>query len=330
MKRNRILAILMAMSMLLLAACGGGKAGGDAADTQGGQGSSATAQGAGGGDYTIAYITQTVTNQYWDTVVKGFEAQCKELGVKYITYDSNADAGTQLTQIEDCISMGVDAILLSPIDDESASAMIDMVKQAGIPIFIVDIGAKDEVDCVIISDNYGAGRLLGEYAYEKRGDDLKTVVISTPPGVLLTEQRRTGYTDFFDEKKLPYDMLTLKLNYDRADVLKMAEDSITTFKDMNTVFAPNDDAAMGVIEALKAAGLSDVDVYGFDATDEGLAAIEAGTLTATIAQQPYLFGVEAVNEALKCIKGEDYKKNVDMPCLVISKENLEEYRASLK
>ena len=110
----------------------------------------------------------------------------------------------------------------------------------------------------------------------------------------------------------------------------MAEDSITTFKDMNTVFAPNDDAAMGVIEALKAAGLTDVDVYGFDATDEGLAAIEAGTLTATIAQQPYLFGVEAVNEALKCIKGEDFKKNVDMPCLVINKDNLEEYRASLK
>lgn len=328
MKRNRILAILMAMSMLLLAACGGGKTGDapDAADPQSEAGASAE----GSGEYTIAYITQTVTNQYWDTVVKGFEAQCKELGVKYITYDSNADAGTQLTQIEDCISMGVDAILLSPIDDESASAMIDMVKEAGIPIFIVDIGAKDEVDCVIISDNYGAGKMLGEYAYEKRGDDLKTVVISTPPGVLLTEQRRTGYTDFFDEKKLPYDMLTLKLNYDRADVLKMAEDSITTFKDMNTVFAPNDDAAMGVIEALKAAGLTDVDVYGFDATDEGLAAIEAGTLTATIAQQPYLFGVEAVNEALKCIKGEDFKKNVDMPCLVINKDNLEEYRASLK
>lgn len=317
MKLFRLTAICLALGMLFTG-CG---------DTKGNKTGSASADGFGSDDtFTLAYITHTVTNQYWDFVVKGFETQCKEEGVEFITFDSNSDAGTQLTQIEDCISMGVDAVLLSPLDDESAASMIQMTKDAGIPIFIVDIGSSEDVNCVTISDNYGAGRMLGEYAYELHGDDLKPLVIETPPGVVITEERKQGYIDFFKEKGIEYETLTLKLNYDRADVLKLAEDSITAFQDMNAIFTPNDDAAMGVIEALRAAGIENVDVYGFDATDEGLAAIEAGTLTATIAQQPYMFGTETVKEALKCLRGEDYSDHLDMPCVLVNKDNVAEHK----
>lgn len=315
MKHMRLFAALLSLCMLLTACSSSGgeqtaENGGTEEDT-----------------LTLAYITHTVTNQYWDYVVQGFEDQCEAEGVEYITFDSNSDAGTQLTQIEDCISMGVDAVLLSPLDDESAASMIQMVKDADIPIFIVDIGSTEDVNCVTISDNYGAGRMLGEYAYERHGEDLKPVVISTPPGVVITEERKNGYTDYFEEMGIEYDTLTLRMNYDRADVLKLAEDSITAFQDMNAVFTPNDDAAMGVIEALRAAGIENVDVYGFDATDEGIAAIEAGTLTATIAQQPYMFGTETVKEAVKCLRGEEYTSKLDMPCVLVNADNVAEYQS---
>lgn len=328
MKRMKLIAATLTFC-LLMTACGNSKtdtAGKDTADTP--EAAAETSEPDAGGSkdgLSLAYITHTVTNQYWDFVVKGFEAQCKEEGVEFITFDSNSDAGTQLTQVEDCISMGVDAVLLSPLDDESAASMIQMLKEAGIPIFIVDIGSKEDVNCITISDNYGAGRMLGEDAFERHGEDLKPVVISTPPGVAITEERKNGYTDFFDENGITYDTLTLKMNYDRADVLKLAEDSITAFQDMNAVFTPNDDAAMGVIEALKNAGVTNVDVYGFDATDEGITAIEQGTLTATIAQQPYMFGTETVKEALKCLRGETYSEQLDMPCVLVDKDNVAEY-----
>ena len=318
MKLAKLTAIFLVLSMLMTACGGSGGGAGKTAENVEPEPSEDV--------LTLAYITHTVTNQYWDFVVKGFEAQCQEEGVKFITFDSNSDAGTQLTQIEDCISMGVDAVLLSPLDDESAASMIQMTKEANIPIFIVDIGSKEDVNCVTISDNYGAGRLLGEYAFERHGEDLKPVVISTPPGVVITEERKKGYTDFFDEKNIAYDTLTLRMNYDRADVLKLAEDSITVFQDMNAVFTPNDDAAMGVIEALRAAGIEGIDVYGFDATQEGLSAIEAGTLTATIAQQPYMFGTETVKEALKCLRGEDYVHQLDMPCVLVNADNVGEHQ----
>lgn len=335
MKRIHVLGSILLVLCLLMTACGGSGSS-SAAPAEGstppdetsapaasGEASGSTA--ATGEDYTFAYITHTVTNQYWDTVVKGFEAQCAEEGVEAITYDSNADAGTQLTQIEDCISMGVDAILFSPLDDESAAAMVQMVNEAGIPIFIVDIGSKDDVNFVVVSDNYGAGRMLGEHAYEQFGDDMRPVVLATPPGFVIGEQRMAGYTDFFKEKGIEYDELVLKVGYDRDDVLKLMEDSITSVQDLNCAFAPNDDSAMGVIEALKAAELEGVNVYGFDATEEGLAAIETGTLTATIAQQPYLFGTETVKVALQEMRGESYEKNMDMPCALVTKENVSEY-----
>lgn len=333
MKKSRIVALFIVL-VLLLAACAAQtettetSQTGDAADTSEQESANTEDNVVASEDEGIllAYITHTTTNIYWDTVVKGFEAQCQEEGVDYITYDSNADAGIQLTQVEDCISLGVDALLFSPLDDDTSAAIVAMCKEAGIPIFIVDMGTKEDVDFVVLSDNYGAGRMLGEYGYELYGDDLKPVIITTPLGFELGEKRTNGYADFFEEKGIEAVTYTLEMGFDRADVLKFTEDAIAGVPDMNALYAPNDDGAMGAIEALKAAGMIDqVSVFGFDATDEGLAAVEEGTLTATIAQQPYLFGTDSVKAALKYLRGEEYEKNLDMPCALVTSENIGEY-----
>ena len=176
---------------------------------------------------TLAYITHTTTNIYWDTVVSGFEDQCEAEGVEFITYDSGSDAGTQLTQVEDCLSMGVDAVLLSPLDDASSLAMTEMCRDAGVPILIVDIGTVNDVDFVVLSDNYGAGRMLGEHAYTKHSEDLKAVVITTPLGFTIGELRTGGTVDYLKEQDVePLATYTLSMSWDRAECMSAVEDAI--------------------------------------------------------------------------------------------------------
>ena len=86
----------------------------------------------------------------------------------------------------------------------------------------------------------------------------------------------------------------------------------TEQKDIEAVFAHNDEMALGAIEAIQAAG-KDILVLGFDGTKDALDAVKEGKLDGTIAQQPALIGEEAVNAAVKILKGDKVEENISVP-----------------
>ena len=69
------------------------------------------------------------------------------------------------------------------------------------------------------------------------------------------------------------------------------------------VFAHNDEMALGAIEAIDAVG-REIQVVGFDATEDAVAAVQAGRMADTVAQQPELMGRTAVETAMKMMDGE--------------------------
>ncbi|WP_344832841.1 substrate-binding domain-containing protein [Nonomuraea dietziae] len=80
--------------------------------------------------------------------------------------------------------------------------------------------------------------------------------------------------------------------------------------DVTGVFAENDEMALGAIKALGAKAGSAVKVVGFDGTPDGLKAVQAGTLAATVAQQPKVLGQQAIAGAVKAAKGESIQQTV--------------------
>lgn len=62
-------------------------------------------------------------------------------------------------------------------------------------------------------------------------------------------------------------------------------------------------------------------VVGFDATDDAIAAIKAGKMGATIAQQPDLIGKTAVENAVKLIAGEQITSSIPVEVTLITKDN---------
>ena len=83
---------------------------------------------------------------------------------------------------------------------------------------------------------------------------------------------------------------------------------------IKAVFAHNDEMALGAVEAC--AG-KDIVIVGFDATDDALAAVEAGTMAGTIAQQPELMGATAVETAVKLINGETVEKELPVEVTLV-------------
>lgn len=88
--------------------------------------------------------------------------------------------------------------------------------------------------------------------------------------------------------------------------------------DIKAVFAANDEMALGAVEAMSGAG-KNVLVVGFDATDDAIAAVKAGRMAATVAQQPELIGSTAVENAVNLINGVSIPSSIPVEVTLITK-----------
>jgi ribose transport system substrate-binding protein len=116
-------------------------------------------------------------------------------------------------------------------------------------------------------------------------------------------------------------------DWDTAMAQSVMENILTGNPDLKAVFASNDNMALGAVEAIKAAGLSgQILVVGFDANPNAAAAVLAGDMAATVAQNPKNMGAFGVENALKVKHGETIDPVIDTGTVLVTKENAAEYQ----
>ena len=100
--------------------------------------------------------------------------------------------------------------------------------------------------------------------------------------------------------------------------------------DVNVVWAVNAEMGQGAIQAIEQGGFSGkVQVFDFDASSDDLQAIEDGTLTGTVAQYPNIQAETAIQCCLDVLAGEKLDAHTETKSMLVTKENLEEYRTEM-
>ena len=107
-------------------------------------------------------------------------------------------------------------------------------------------------------------------------------------------------------------------NFNRTEGMSVMENMLQADGDIKAVFAANDEMALGAVEAMSGAG-KNVLVVGFDATDDAIAAVKAGRMAATVAQQPELIGSTAVENAVNLINGVSIPSSIHVEVTLITK-----------
>lgn len=107
-------------------------------------------------------------------------------------------------------------------------------------------------------------------------------------------------------------------NFNRTEGMSVMENMLQVDGDIKAVFAANDEMALGAVEAMSGAG-KNVLVVGFDATDDAIAAVKAGRMAATVAQQPELIGSTAVENAVNLINGVSIPSSIPVEVTLITK-----------
>ncbi|MFJ7639700.1 ribose ABC transporter substrate-binding protein RbsB [Peribacillus sp. NPDC097264] len=269
-------------------------------------------------DVKVGVSISTLNNPFFVALKDGIEKEAKAKGMKVSVVDAQDDTAKQISGIEDLILQNVDILLVNPTDSAAISSAVQSANEAGIPVITIDRSSEEgDIETFIASDNVAGGETAAEYLVKQLGEQAKVVELEGVSGASATRERGKGFHNIADEQ---LDVLTSQTaEFDRTKGLNVMENILQGKKDIQAVFAHNDEMALGAVEAIKAAG-KDVIVVGFDGNEDALKAVENGELQATVAQQPVLIGEEAVHAAEKVLKGEKVDSTISVPLKLVTKE----------
>lgn len=253
---------------------------------------------------TIALVVSTLNNPFFVTLKNGAEAKAKALGYNLLVLDSQNDPAKELANVEDVVNKKVKLLLVNPTDSDAVRSAVRSANRAKIPVVTLDRSANGgEVVSHIASDNVAGGRMAGQLVVDMLKGQGAVVELQGLPGASAARDRGKGFHDVVDKAAGIKVVASQPADFDRTKALNVMENILQAQQKIDVVFAHNDEMALGAVKAVQASGRK-IPVVGFDGTDEGVAAINAGTLTASVAQQAGLIGEKGVETADKVLKGE--------------------------
>ena len=284
---------------------------------------------------TIGYSSPNFDDNFQTILRTAAEKHAKSLGHDILIEDAREDVGTQLSQIQNFIASGVDAIMLAAVSAESTPAITEMVKGTGIPLVYinrrpVDIDRLGGTSTYVGSDDYVAGKLEAEAVCKLTGGKGKAVILI---GILTNEAAQSRTKAVKDVVATGacsgIEIIAEQVgDWQRTKGADIVTNWLSSGIRPDIVFANNDEMALGAIQALKGAGISmdDVIVAGVDATPDAIKSMEAGELDVTVFQDAEGQATGGVDAALKMIKGEKLGSYTDIPFIPVTLDNIERFK----
>jgi len=266
----------------------------------------------------VGLVLSTLNNPFFVKLRDGAVKQAKEAGIELIVLDSQNDSAKEMSNVEDLVSQRVAAILINPTDSSAVGAAIKLANREKLPVITLDRGASSgTVVSHIASDNVAGGKLAGQFIAKALGGKGNVVELEGIAGTSAARDRGKGFNEAMTEAKIKV-VARQVADFDRAKGLAVMENILQAQPAVDAVFAHNDEMALGALKAIQGSGRK-IKVIGFDATDDAVAAVKAGTLAATVAQQPALIGSLGIDTVKAVIAGKTVQKNVAVSLQLVTK-----------
>jgi ribose transport system substrate-binding protein len=280
------------------------------------------------GQIRIAYMPPATEFNYYIAIGEGIKAAAAEAGAEVfmLAPQSGADINGQMGMIQDVITQDVDAMILSTHDEAAAAPLVKKAVDAGIAVVIVNSDIANfptPVHGVVGYSQRAGTHKIGDYLLEKLGGKpAKLGVIEGLPGYHSTE-RVGGFLDAVKGKPGIEIVASIPGGWNVEGGNTAGMDLLQAHPDINVVFAANDYMIMGVAQAAKSLGKSDLILLGNDGdTGAGLEPIAAGDVTATVNTTPFVMGQIALQVTLDALNGKFKGGFVETPTTIVDKDSV--------
>ncbi len=324
MKGKRILCLLLA-AVCMLSICACSENTGKAASTD------SAAKNTSEDNYLIGYSPIDMENPYFITLQKSIQEVLDENpGFEMVTEDPGTDSDQQMVQIQNMIDEGIDAIILSPVDEDLVGSALEKLKQAGVKIINVDTKVKefDYVDAYIGSNNYQAGYICGKDLISKCPEGGKVAILEAPT-MNSVNDRIAGFEDALSEAENSFEIVERTDTRGELELaLEQTRSILKDHPDIVAVMCGNDQVAVGAKTAMNLADFSKkVYIYGVDGSPDIKKELKksGNSIVGTAAQSPITLGHDAATTTVKILTGQEYEKEIYEDVFMINADNVDEY-----
>jgi len=281
---------------------------------------------------TVAVIVKATTSEYWQWVFKGAEDAGKQLGVKIDKLGTpKDDASGQIAVLESAAGSKPVAIVISPTIFEALGDPIAAVSDAGIPVIVIDSGAKtDKYASFLTTNNEAGGKAaadaLASCVKERTGKAAgKVGYITAMAGHESLDSRDKGFV----EGMKAYPDITVVgnrvANNEEAEGMSLTADMLTKDPDLVGVFADNAQMGTGAGASVAEQKIGDkFCLVAFDSDAGEVEHLKDGSIYGLIIQDPYMMGFGGVWYGYAAAHGARLPKNVDTGVGTVTKANMDD------
>lgn len=288
-------------------------------------------------DYKIGYIAKNTTNPYMVAQAEGVKKAGEDMGFTAITQaPATADSVEEQVKImEDMIQQDVDVIIVHCADSNGIMPGVRKAQEAGIIVLTIGTPASEDTFLRTGVDYKETGVTIAKAMAEELGGKGNVIILEGPPGAANAIERLEGIKEAFAEYPDIEIVASQTANFKRTEGMSVTENLIQKYTDVQGVIGCNDESALGAVQALKAAGMNDVLVAGFDGSVDATNAVESGDMFMTYNTDPYGSGYIACAYAVNYLNDgtEPEGKFIPFPTAandpLISKDSVADYKENV-
>jgi len=293
--------------------------------------SSPSAEAGAGTTTSATLVISTLNNPFFVSVADGAKAKAKALGAKIDVQNANNADQASLDLSSTALSKKPSVLIIDPVSSASGGSIVSQANSAGVPVVAFDrMPQGGDLKAFIGYDAIQAGKNGAKALGEAVGGKGKVVEIQGIMGTSVAQERSKGFESGIKAFPGISVVATQPAEFDRGKALDVMTNVLQSHRDIVGVYAANDEMAMGVIAALKAAGLSGkVKVVGNDGIADAVKAIKDGSLYATNAESPFALGSEVMGLAGQVAGGQKVEKNKVLEGFLVKSADVTSYCAKL-
>ncbi|MFF2448860.1 sugar ABC transporter substrate-binding protein [Neobacillus sp. NPDC058068] len=279
------------------------------------------------------FVLRTLDNEYWEIIRAGIEQGCLDFGIDgKVMASRNGTSEEQIKILDNVLEEHPDVLVVSPDISSDIIPKLEEFVRRNIPVLMID---TDELTvkktAYIGTNNLDLGRKAGALMASMLhpGDKVALIGRESP----VEKERIKGAKASLEAAGINIAAESIKISINDKNqnqkVTKVMETILQKHPDLKGIVTSTDYLAIPVIKDLQEQGLS-IPVTGADGISKMLELVEKGTITGTVAQNPYDMGYLSVQAALKVTKGETIKRNIDSGVDIVTKDNAKEKLDFLK
>ena len=308
-KKILVAASAIALGSLMLTACGS---------------SDNDSKGSTSGKTITMGFAQVGAESGWRTAnTKSIQESAAAAGIELKFSDGQQRQENQIKAIRSYIQQKVDVIAFSPVVETGWDTVLLEAKRAHIPVILTDRAVDSDDDSLyesfLGSDFVKEGEKAGQWLVDNadtsdvNGDGkINVVQIEGTTGAAPAIDRKKGFEDVIASDPKIKVIASQTGDFTRDGGKKVMESFLKSQKDIDVLYAHNDDEGLGAIEAIEAAGLTpgkDIKIITIDAVHDGMQALADGKINYIVECSP-LLGPQLMDLAKKVVAGEPVEKRI--------------------